>query len=229
VFKHVRYGGRGVVGIALCLTGAFLWLRDEAIDSRQQSGEISISSVLLGDMLACGAAFLYGLNDVVAEYYVKSCDQEEYLGMLGLFGSILSFGLQVPMLECDQLREMIARANVAPWNELIVAIFLLACFVGFLYCFYNLVLVFLAEFEATILNLSLQTCPLLAVMAQKILSDGDGAKSISQMQSSFFISLGFVFAGMCLYESQEGETEEQGQSRSLKTAWATQEHCSSST
>ena len=99
LFKDVRYGGRGVVGIALCLVGAFLWLRDETIDSRQQ--EMSIGSVLLGDLLACGAAFLYGLNDVVAEYYVKSpsCDPEEYLGMLGLFGSLLSFGLQVPIME----------------------------------------------------------------------------------------------------------------------------------
>ena len=77
-------------------------------------------------MLACGAAFLYGLNDVVAEYYVKSpsCDPEEYLGMLGLFGSLLSFGLQVPIMEYDQLSEMIAKAKVVPWNELIVAILL---------------------------------------------------------------------------------------------------------
>ena len=50
---------------------------------------------------------------------------------------------------------MIAKAKVVPWNELIVAILLLACFSGFLYCFYNLVLDFLSEFEATILNLSL--------------------------------------------------------------------------
>lgn len=176
---------------------------------------MSVGSVLVGDILACGAAFLYGLNDVVAEYYVKSCDPEEYLGMLGLFGSLLSFGLQVPMMEVDQLHLMISKANVVPWDEFIAAILLLACFVGFLYCFYNLVLGFLSEFEATILNLSLQTCPLLAVMAQKILMGGDGVKSISQ--SSFFVSLGFVFTGMCLYESQEGETEEQGQSKSLKT------------
>ena len=35
-------------------------------------------------------------------------------------------------------------------------------------------------------------------------------------QSSFFVSLFFVMTGMCLYESQGGETEEQRQSESPK-------------
>ena len=53
-------------------------------------------------------------------------------------------------------------------------------------------------------------CPLLAL----ILAGGDEVKPI--FQSSFFVSLFFVMTGMCLYESQGGETEEQRQSESPK-------------
>ena len=126
LFKDVRYGGRGVVGIALCLVGAFLWLRDETIDSRQQ--EMSIGSVLLTGGFAC----LRCCIPVRAERRRRRilCQESELRpgGVPRDAGSLrILIELWSPSPnhgKYDQLSEMIAKAKVVPWNELIVAILL---------------------------------------------------------------------------------------------------------
>ncbi len=50
--------------------------------------------MVLGDALCLSAAVLYGAGNVGEEYLVKQNSRIEYLGMIGLFGSIIS-GIQL--------------------------------------------------------------------------------------------------------------------------------------
>lgn len=49
---------------------------------------------LVGDMLCLGGAVLFAIVTVLQELSVKNTDIVEYLGLLGLFGSIVS-GVQM--------------------------------------------------------------------------------------------------------------------------------------
>lgn len=56
---------------------------------------------LLGDMLCLGGALLFAVVSVAQDLVVKTLDWVEYLGMVGLFGSILStVQTYVLMLRC---------------------------------------------------------------------------------------------------------------------------------
>jgi len=144
---------------------------------------------------------LWGSNsgyfiDVAAEYFVKANnDSVEYLGMLGFFGSIFSFGIQVPLLEREEV-----------WRLLSIGIrnqeaLLFICFVMLLSFFYISVMKFLSLYDATILNLSLQTCPLWAVALTKMQNSIDKGAEFLEMPVTFFISLAMIMIGMVLYES----------------------------
>lgn len=45
---------------------------------------------MLGDVLVLLAASLYAISNVCEEYIVKNVSRMEFLGMLGLFGTIIS-------------------------------------------------------------------------------------------------------------------------------------------
>nr|XP_053645032.1 solute carrier family 35 member F1-like isoform X1 [Cherax quadricarinatus] len=49
-------------------------------------------------MLCLGGATLYGISNVAQEYVVKTYDSVEFLGMMGLFGSLIN-GIQLAILE----------------------------------------------------------------------------------------------------------------------------------
>jgi len=214
IFRSAKYGRKQLFGVFMCLVGGLLWLRAE-VDRDLTSDSLDAlhstrqphTGIVYGDLLALSAACLYGLNDVLAEYYVKSSnDRVEYLGMLGFFGTLFSFFVQVPLLEKDQMQKLIA--DVATFdddddssNTMAGAIFLLLCFIIMLCSFYMSVTVFLSMYDANILNLSLQTGPLWAVvltMLQKSMKNG-GALIMPPVM--FFISLTAVMMGMFLYES----------------------------
>ncbi len=44
----------------------------------------------IGDVLVLCGAILYGISNVAQEFVVKNFSRVEYLGMIGLFGSIIS-------------------------------------------------------------------------------------------------------------------------------------------
>ena len=56
--------------------------------------DISASNKVLGDLLCLLGALLYGLSNVGQEYIVRSFSRVEFLGMLGLFGSVIN-GVQL--------------------------------------------------------------------------------------------------------------------------------------
>ena len=77
------------VGIAICVCGIsigfvndFLYIKDPTV----------ANSPILGDILTLVASFLYATENVLQEYLIKKPeDVFNYLGWLGLFGSILCY------------------------------------------------------------------------------------------------------------------------------------------
>ena len=70
--------------------------------------------------------------------------------------------------------------------------------------FYISVMKFLSLYDATILNLSLQTCPLWAVALTKMQNSIDkGVGNELLPPVTFFISLAMIMVGMVLYEKKE--------------------------
>ena len=48
------------------------------------------SNEILGDVIALSAAVLYGISQVGQEYLVKKYSTQEFLGMIGIYGMVLS-------------------------------------------------------------------------------------------------------------------------------------------
>nr|XP_045601008.1 solute carrier family 35 member F1-like [Procambarus clarkii] len=99
LFLKVRYKLVHVLGVGLCLlgVGCLVWANVE-------DGKAAIPGAerLLGDMLCLGGATLYGISNVAQEYIVKTYDSVEFLGMMGLFGSLIN-GIQLAILERDDV------------------------------------------------------------------------------------------------------------------------------
>lgn len=55
---------------------------------------ITGANKVLGDALVLGGAFLYAVSNVTEEFLVKSYSRVEYLGMVGVFGTLIS-GIQL--------------------------------------------------------------------------------------------------------------------------------------
>lgn len=52
------------------------------------------NDVLIGDVLVLLGASLYAVSNACEEYIVKKLSRQEFLGMVGLFGTIIS-GIQL--------------------------------------------------------------------------------------------------------------------------------------
>ena len=107
----------------------------------------------LGDLLSILGAVLYACSNVSQEVLVK-VDRVEYLGMLGLFGTIIS-GVQVGLLERDELAKV-------PWDWDVFG--LLFGYAVVLFAMYTLTSRFLVFDDAVLFNLSLLTSDVWAVL-----------------------------------------------------------------
>mmetsp|Transcript_1548 Transcript_1548/g.3331 ORF Transcript_1548/g.3331 Transcript_1548/m.3331 type:complete len:515 (-) Transcript_1548:2554-4098(-) len=165
-----------------------------------------------GDLCAILGGIVYGLNNVLTEVTVSDTgDTTEYLGMLGLFGALISL-LQASLLERDEIREFFPDTTIAggadgfgetefdfdpdTTNATCSAskgLLLLASFVGVTMFNYVGASRFLVISEATFLNLSLLTGDLWSVVfsveVERIVP-----------QPLFFAALAAVLGGVLLYE-----------------------------
>ncbi|XP_067124852.1 solute carrier family 35 member F2-like isoform X1 [Centruroides vittatus] len=143
IFLKVRYKILHVlgVGIALLGVGCLVWA-----DSEEGKTQRMVSNRLLGDMLCLSGAALYGISNVAEEFVVKTYNQVEFLGMLGLFGSVVN-GIQLAVLE----RQEVAVINWEKWQE----VSLLLGFAGCLFLLYITMPVVMRVSSATAVNLSI--------------------------------------------------------------------------
>lgn len=226
-------GRKRMFGVLLCLVGGCAWLLEEfyhgsdtanrGLDSIHSPDNQQRLYIFYGDLLALSAACIFGLNDILAEYLLKSTDDQtnsrvEYLGMLGLCGAIFSFGVQVPILEWHKLQQILAELSSGAQypsedvgavisSAILGEMVLLLLFVVAVLCyFYMSAMTFISMYDSTILNLSLQTCPLWAVvltMLEQSMTMQLDAKSgwVVIPPAVFFISFTMITLGMILYES----------------------------
>ena len=160
-----RFGKLHYLGVLLCVLGGGLTVwgdyQQDNDDDDEDATRTKITNLHagVGDLLAVVAALMNGLEDVFAEYCVKNVDPYELLGMLGVFGSIIT-GLAFPFIEKQALAEiMFHRSAAEQWD--IVQVF--AWYIASVLLYYVGEAYFLVSSDATLLNLSLQSSNLWAI------------------------------------------------------------------
>ena len=158
--------------------------------------------------MAVVAAVCYGLGDTIAEYSIKHIDMQEYLGMLGLFGLIIS-GCIFPWLEGGTISSIFFKVRgeenggIKPGdNELLQICFLLVVYILSVYCYYMSQAFFLIASDATLLNMSLQAANLYAIGFSVMFYQ-------TWPQALFYFATFLVVTGAFVYQRQQTRDENQ--------------------
>ncbi|KAI4886839.1 hypothetical protein NFI96_018403 [Prochilodus magdalenae] len=150
-FLKTRYRLLHFVAVGVCLLGVGAMVGADLLAGRDQG---SNTNVLLGDCLVLISAALYAVSNVCQEYTVKNLSRVEFLGMMGLFGTLIS-GVQMAVLEIEPIMAI-------RWDWKICLLF-----VAFMLCMYGLysfMPVVIKMTSATAVNLSLLTADLFSLL-----------------------------------------------------------------
>lgn len=181
VFLRTRYHAVHGVGVAICIAGlACLVVSDHLADNNASAG-----NSLLGDAYCLMGAALYAVSNVCQEALVKTHDRFEFLGFLGVFGTLFS-AVQLAIFERAEL------AGIA-WTPDTAC--LLGGFVVSMFCMYTLTSAFMIEADATLFNLSLLTSDLYAVVLGTFLFD-------VRLNPLYFGAAACVVLGILLYNQR---------------------------
>ncbi|NWR11634.1 S35F2 protein, partial [Paradoxornis webbianus] len=144
---RARYRMIHFVAVAICLLGVGAMVGADILAGRNK-GEGS--DVVIGDVLVLLGASLYAISNVSEEYIVKNLSRVEFLGMVGLFGTIIS-GLQLAVLEHRELMRV-------QWNWEVAL--LLTAFALCMFALYSFMPVVMKVTSATSVNLGILTSDL---------------------------------------------------------------------
>ncbi|XP_040902645.1 solute carrier family 35 member F2-like [Toxotes jaculatrix] len=145
-----RYRPVHYVAVCTCLLGVGAMVGADLLAGRDQG---STSNILLGDGLVLLSATLYAVSNVSQEYTVKNLSRVEFLGMVGLFGTIIST-VQMLILERNEV------ANIQ-WNWQVGLLF--SAFALCMYTLYSSMPIVMKLSSATSVNLSLLTADLFSL------------------------------------------------------------------
>ncbi|KAL6535010.1 hypothetical protein OROMI_026384 [Orobanche minor] len=135
-FLKTKYRFKNLIGVVICTAGLLLVVFSDVHSADRSSG----SNPIKGDLLVIAGATLYGISNVSeapGEFFVKSADRVELMAFLGIFGAIIS-ACQITL----------------PFVGFSLAMFL----------FYSGVPILLKMSGSTMLNLSLLTSDMWAVL-----------------------------------------------------------------
>ncbi|XP_061136540.1 solute carrier family 35 member F2-like [Syngnathus typhle] len=149
-FLKTRYRPVHYVSVCICLLGVSAMVGADLLAGRDQG---STSNILLGDGLVLLSAALYGLSNVWQEYTVKNRSRLEFLGMLGLFGSVIS-GVQMMALEFHH-------ASVIQWSWHVAVLF--GAFACCMFTLYSLMPVIIEDSNAAAINLSMLSADVFSI------------------------------------------------------------------
>ncbi|XP_056140211.1 solute carrier family 35 member F2 [Lampris incognitus] len=147
LFLKTRYRPVHFVAVVVCLFGVGAMVGADLLAGRDQG---STSDVLLGDGLVLLSAVLYAVSNVCQEYTVKNLSRMEFLGMMGLFGTVIS-GVQLAVLETCAIQAI-------KWDLKIVMLF--AVYTLCMFALYTFMPIVVKMTSATAVNLSLLTADL---------------------------------------------------------------------
>ncbi|KAM9846638.1 solute carrier family 35 member F2 isoform 2-T2 [Aulostomus maculatus] len=145
-----RYRPLHFVAVTVCLLGVGAMVGADILAGRDQG---STSDVVLGDGLVLLSAVLYAVSNMCQEVTVKTLSRVEFLGMMGLFGTIIS-GIQLAALETRAVKEL-------KWNFNISMLF--ALYALCMFALYSFMPVVVKMTSATAVNLSLLTADLFSL------------------------------------------------------------------
>jgi solute carrier family 35 protein F1/2 len=113
-FLRTRYLATNFIGVTVCLVGlAFLVFAD--------LHEVHGSSTLKGDLVAVLGTVFYSFSNIGQEVMVKGGNTLEYLGMIGIFGSIIG-GIQLFCFQYEELLLVSSESVVSATNSALVVI-----------------------------------------------------------------------------------------------------------
>ncbi|XP_022912039.2 solute carrier family 35 member F2-like [Onthophagus taurus] len=176
----VRFRMVHIIAVSICLIGVGgLVLAN--IDDKKMDGK----NQLVGDMLCLGGAVLFAIVTVLQELSVKNTDVVEYLGLLGLFGSVVS-GIQMLLLE----KQTILNTS---WSDASVLLGTLTL-CQFIYC--TLSSIFLLYMGNTALHLSLLTGNYYTLMIGMLLFN-------YKLHALYFLSFVLTMTGVFIYSIRQ--------------------------
>ncbi|EDO32166.1 predicted protein [Nematostella vectensis] len=176
-YKWIHYGGIGVclVGIACMVTADYFGSRNYGPGTNQ----------VIGDILVLSGSVLYGVSNVAQEFVVKKFSKIEFLGMLGLFGSVIS-GIQVAILERHALEGV-------TWSYDVVLYFL--GFAVVLFLFYALIPNLMKMSSAAMVNLSILTADFYTLLFGLFLFK-------DKFSALYFVAFVLTFSGVVIYNTK---------------------------
>ncbi|XP_075329097.1 solute carrier family 35 member F2-like [Odontesthes bonariensis] len=145
-----RYRAVHYVAVCICLLGVGAMVGADLLAGRDQG---STSNILLGDGLVLLSAALYAVSNVSQEYTVKNLSRVEFLGMIGLFGTIIST-IQMVILERNAV-------STIKWSWQVGLLF--SAFALCMYSLYSFMPIVVKLSSATSVNLSLLTADLFSL------------------------------------------------------------------
>lgn len=201
-FLRTRYGPNHFLGVAICVAGIVVAvLSDVHSSDRHATTTTTGTKILLGDALVVAAAMLCSSVIVSTEFVVKKVDQVEYLALFSFFGAVIS-GCQLTVMELEELGRV-------DWSFDTLA--LTMGFVGSTVAFISLGPWLLRLNGATMLNLSLLTSNMWAVVIQAL-------GFHEAVHGLYFVALGLVAVGLLLYSSAGEPSHAAAKEASLESA-----------
>ncbi|KAG8499916.1 hypothetical protein CXB51_006334 [Gossypium anomalum] len=150
IFLKTKYRYRKIAGVIVCVAGLVMVVFSDVHAGDRSGG----SNPRKGDLLVIAGATLYAISNVSEEFLVKNADRVELMSFLGLFGAIIS-AIQISIVERNEIKSIHWTASAAfPFFGFSLAMFL----------FYSFVPVLLKMSGSTMLNLSLLTSDMWAVV-----------------------------------------------------------------
>ncbi|XP_029458318.1 solute carrier family 35 member F2 isoform X2 [Rhinatrema bivittatum] len=174
-----RYRVIHFVAVAVCLSGVGAMVGADVLAGREENNG---SNMLVGDILVLVGACLYAISNVCEEYIVKNLSREEFLGMLGVFGTFIS-GLQLMIVEYNDVASI-------HWDWKIALLFV--AFALCMFGLYNLMPIVIKVTSATSVNLGILTADLYSFLFGLFLFD-------YKFSGLYILSFIVIMVGFLLY------------------------------
>ncbi|KAM4681636.1 solute carrier family 35 member F2 [Amazona ochrocephala] len=185
---RARYRLIHFLAVAVCLLGVGTMVGADILAGRQDNEG---SDVVIGDVLVLLGASLYAISNVSEEYIVKNLSRVEFLGMVGLFGTIIS-GLQLAIVEHREIMRI-------QWNWKIALLF--TAFALCMFGLYSFMPVVIKVTSATSVNLGILTADLYSLFFGLFLF-------YYNFSGLYILSFVIIMVGFILYCSTPTRTAE---------------------
>ncbi|KAM9566904.1 solute carrier family 35 member F2 [Guaruba guarouba] len=185
---RARYRLIHFLAVAVCLLGVGAMVGADILAGRQDNEG---SDVVIGDVLVLLGASLYAISNVSEEYIVKNLSRVEFLGMVGLFGTVIS-GLQLAIVEHREIMRI-------QWNWKIALLF--TAFALCMFGLYSFMPVVIKVTSATSVNLGILTADLYSLFFGLFLF-------YYNFSGLYILSFIIIMVGFILYCSTPTQTAE---------------------